>query len=48
VGELAEVADEVVCLTAPAHFDAVGRYYRDFSPVEERTVRALLVPSADG
>jgi len=47
VDELAAVADDVVCLSAPARFDAVGRYYRDFAPVEERTVRSLLVPLSD-
>ena len=35
-------ADEVVCLEAPAGFDAVGRYYRHFDQVEDAEVIRLL------
>ncbi len=35
-------ADEVVCLAAPAGFEAVGQYYRDFRQVEDEEVAALL------
>jgi putative phosphoribosyl transferase len=35
-------ADAVVCLTTPRFFSAVGRYYRDFSPVEDDDVVRLL------
>jgi predicted phosphoribosyltransferase len=35
-------ADEVVCLSAPAAFYAVGQFYRDFQQVEDDEVVALL------
>lgn len=35
-------ADEVVCVTTPAHFRAVGLHYRDFSQTTEDEVLALL------
>ena len=37
-------ADEVVCLYAPAFFDAVGRFYAQFDQVEDEEVVALLTP----
>lgn len=40
-------ADEVVCLHAPADFDAVGRYYRQFSAVSDDTVVTLLSTAQD-
>jgi predicted phosphoribosyltransferase len=36
------VADEVVCHTVPAGLDGVGRWYRDFAPVAEDAVVAML------
>jgi predicted phosphoribosyltransferase len=39
---LAGDVDEVVCLNMPAQFRAVGLWYRDFSPVGDEEVRALL------
>ena len=42
LAELAEVADEVVCLEAPDPFFAVGQWYRDFSQVSDDEVVALL------
>jgi putative phosphoribosyl transferase len=36
------LADEVVCLSAPAGFDAVGRYYLDFAQVEDDEVISIL------
>ena len=36
------LADEVVCLLAPEHFQAVGQFYRDFPQVEDDEVVALL------
>lgn len=42
VAELAELADEVVCLAAPRHFGAVGYYYRDFHQLDDDEVVALL------
>jgi putative phosphoribosyl transferase len=35
-------ADEVVCLEAPEHFQAVGQFYREFAQVEDDEVVALL------
>jgi len=39
---VAETADRIVCLTAPAHFRAVGTWYDDFSQVPDATVREIL------
>lgn len=39
---LRRVADEVVCVTAPHPFMAVGIWYADFSPVQDEQVRELL------
>jgi putative phosphoribosyl transferase len=41
-GEVAEKADEVVCLYAPENFQAVGQFYADFGQVEDDEVVALL------
>ena len=38
------LADEVLCLQAPADFRAVGQFYRDFDQVEDDEVVALLKP----
>ena len=40
--ELREVVDEVVCLSTPVEFDAIGRWYIDFSPTTDDEVRELL------
>ncbi|WP_018680770.1 phosphoribosyltransferase [Actinokineospora enzanensis] len=42
VRRLCEIADEVVCPTAPAEFTSVGQWYRDFTQVSESRVRELL------
>jgi putative phosphoribosyl transferase len=42
VARLAQEADEVVCLFAPAVFYAVGQFYDDFRQVEDDEVIALL------
>ena len=42
VAELREVADEVVCLTMPGGFSAVGQGYRDFGQTSDEQVCALL------
>jgi putative phosphoribosyl transferase len=39
-------ADEVICLTMPAQFWAVGAHYRDFSQTTEEDVVALLDAAA--
>lgn len=43
---LAEEADEVVCTMTPEDFRGVGRWYQDFSPVEDDEVMALLGAAA--
>ena len=35
-------ADEVVCLTAPSDFRAVGQFYADFPQIEDAEVEAIL------
>lgn len=42
IARLAREADEVVCLSAPALFHAVGQFYDDFCQVEDDEVIALL------
>jgi len=39
---LAAEVDEMVCLRTPEPFQAVGRWYRDFSEVSDDEVRTLL------
>ncbi|WP_287878797.1 phosphoribosyltransferase family protein [Acidovorax sp.] len=36
------MADDVVCLHAPAHFQAVGQFYRHFPQVDDAEVISLL------
>lgn len=38
----ADLADEVVCARAPAHFGAVGAWYEDFSQTTDAEVHELL------
>ncbi|MEX2324244.1 MAG: phosphoribosyltransferase family protein [Nitriliruptoraceae bacterium] len=45
VNELANVADNVVCLHAPARFSAIGAFYHDFTQVSDDDVRSLLATS---
>lgn len=40
--ELADDADEVICLRCPEPFVAVGLWYRDFTPTSDDEVRTLL------
>lgn len=44
--KVADLADEVVCLEAPTHFQAVGQFYRDFPQVEDEEVIEILRSSA--
>jgi len=48
ITELADVADEVLCLEAPEWFYAVGEWYRDFSQTSDDEVVALLDRAAAG
>jgi predicted phosphoribosyltransferase len=40
--ELAREADDVVCVTMPLAFDAVGQVYADFHQITDDEVRELL------
>lgn len=40
--EIASMVDEVVCLSAPVFFSAVGQFYEDFSQTEDYEVIELL------
>ncbi|MDX1466293.1 MAG: phosphoribosyltransferase family protein [Halomonas sp.] len=42
VARLESLADEVVCLEASPHFQAVGQFFADFGQVEDEEVIALL------
>jgi putative phosphoribosyl transferase len=39
-------ADEVVCLSSPVRFEAVGAWYEDFTQVSDREVQDALSPMA--
>jgi predicted phosphoribosyltransferase len=41
--ELEKEADEMMCLSTPEFFQAVGQYYEDFSQTTDEDVRELLV-----
>lgn len=43
-----EEADEVICLSTPEYFQAVGQYYEDFSQTSDDDVRELLARGANG
>lgn len=44
--ELESEADRILCLSTPDDFQAVGQFYRDFSPTTDEQVRELLRDSA--
>ena len=44
--ELEQQADETICLSTPALFQAVGQYYEDFSQTTDEDVRELLSSAA--
>ena len=46
VSLVGEEADEIVCHTIPRELLGVGRFYRDFSPVSDAEVLALLAAAA--
>jgi putative phosphoribosyl transferase len=46
VTELREVADEVICLEAPARFGSIGAFYVDFSQTTDAEVAGLLAAAA--
>jgi predicted phosphoribosyltransferase len=45
---IAAVADEIVCLSAPEWFSAVGQWYRDFGQTEDAEVCELLARAGTG
>lgn len=42
------LADEVVCLSAPFAFSAVGRHYTSFPQLDDDDVRSILAEAASG
>jgi len=44
--EIAQKADEAICLSTPPLFQAVGQYYEDFSQTSDDDVRELLSQAA--
>lgn len=42
LAKVEKLADEVVCLEAPAHFVAVGQFYAEFPQVDDEEVIAIL------
>jgi putative phosphoribosyl transferase len=46
VSMLGEEADRIVCLTVPRQLRGVGMWYRDFTPVSDEQVLALLAEAA--
>jgi putative phosphoribosyl transferase len=44
--ELEAVADEVVCLSIPPEFRAIGQFYDDFTQTDDREVASLLAASS--
>lgn len=40
--EIRKQVDDIVCLFAPQHFQAVGQFYQDFTPTEDEEVVELL------
>ncbi len=48
VSMLAKEADRVVCLEVPSRLFGVGMWYRDFAPVPDEQVIALLAEAGEG
>ena len=42
LGKLQKEVDEIVCLSTPRHFFAVGQWYTDFEPVDDEEVVLLI------
>ncbi len=42
LAHLETLADEVICLQAPRHFQAVGQSFADFTQIEDEDVMTLL------
>jgi putative phosphoribosyl transferase len=48
VSELSKVADQVICLSTPERFSAVGQFYRELEQVEDEEVREILDSALTG
>jgi len=48
IAKVRPYADELVCVEQPLDFGAVGRFYRDFSPVSDEEVAAILQQARRG
>jgi putative phosphoribosyl transferase len=48
LGLMSRLADEVVCLTAPSAFTAVGRHYASFPQLGDDDVRSILGAAGSG
>jgi len=42
LAQLNQAADETVCLSTPAFFEAIGAYYQDFRQLSDDDVIALI------
>ncbi len=42
IRELSKVADQVVCLSTPEGFEAIGEFYEEFEQVEDEIVREIM------
>ena len=42
ISDLSRLADQVVCLSTPEPFFAIGEFYQEFEPVEDGQVREIL------
>ncbi|GHC30636.1 phosphoribosyltransferase [Aidingimonas halophila] len=47
VAQLAPLADDVICLSQPPHFGAVGQWYRHFDQTSDDEVLRLLASSSE-
>ncbi len=48
LAEMAQEADDIVCLEAPVAFRAIGAFYNDFRQISDREVIALLAACGNG
>ena len=47
LARIAREADETVCLRVPPYFGALGRFYDDFTPVEDEEITEILERQAE-
>jgi predicted phosphoribosyltransferase len=46
LARLAKEADETICLRVPPYFGALGRFYNDFTQVDDREIIEILEQQA--